>query len=50
MLENVADVGEHLAVDLERLASGEIDALDWLRMVTMHLRAHRKLLEESAAA
>ncbi|CAM3866504.1 DinB family protein [Deinococcus frigens] len=29
---------------------GEIDALDWLRMVTVHLRAHRKLLEESAAA
>lgn len=29
---------------------GEIDALDWLRMVTMHMRAHRKLLEEGAAA
>lgn len=29
---------------------GEIDALDWLRMVAMHLRNHRKLLEESAAA
>ncbi|GGO30916.1 hypothetical protein GCM10008949_26070 [Deinococcus humi] len=29
---------------------GEIDALDWLRMVTMHMRNHRKLLEESAAA
>lgn len=29
---------------------GEIDALDWLRMITVHLRAHRKLLEESAAA
>ncbi len=29
---------------------GELDALDWLRMVTLHLRSHRKLLEESAAA
>jgi hypothetical protein len=29
---------------------GEIDALDWLRMITVHLRSHRKLLEESAAA
>lgn len=29
---------------------GEIDALDWLRMVAMHMRNHRKLLEESAAA
>ncbi|WP_075830480.1 DinB family protein [Deinococcus marmoris] len=29
---------------------GEIDALDWLRMIAMHLRNHRKLLEESAAA
>ncbi|GGL83267.1 hypothetical protein GCM10010840_21250 [Deinococcus aerolatus] len=29
---------------------GELDALDWLRMITVHLRAHRKLLEASAAA
>ncbi len=28
---------------------GELDALDWLRMVAAHVRAHRKLLEQSAA-
>lgn len=27
---------------------GEIGALDWLRMITLHMSAHRKLLEESA--
>ncbi len=26
---------------------GELDALDWLRMVTAHLYSHRKLLEKS---
>lgn len=29
---------------------GELDALDWLRMVTGHLRGHRQLLEKSAAS
>ncbi|MFC5847642.1 DinB family protein [Deinococcus petrolearius] len=28
---------------------GELDALDWLRMVVGHARSHRKLLERSAA-
>lgn len=28
---------------------GEISALDWLRMVTFHVRNHRQLLEASAA-
>ena len=27
---------------------GEIDALDWLRMMGMHVMSHRKLLERSA--
>lgn len=29
---------------------GELDALDWLRMVSGHARNHRLLLEQSAAA
>lgn len=29
---------------------GELDALDWLRMVTGHLYSHRRLLEQSAGA
>lgn len=29
---------------------GELDALDWLRMVAAHLHSHRELLERSAAA
>lgn len=29
---------------------GELDALDWLRMVAAHLHSHRRLLEQSAGA
>lgn len=29
---------------------GELDALDWLRMVSGHLHSHRRLLERSAGA
>ncbi|WP_022800189.1 DinB family protein [Deinococcus ficus] len=29
---------------------GELDALDWLRMVSGHIRGHRELLERSATA